>query len=79
MVYLLSYGQVTPSAKLVWHPCYQDFQCARLEVPMNWNATHLNETVPVALALIKLPAVVPITDVRWQLSLFFTGLMLTPH
>jgi len=46
---------------------------------MNWNATHLNETVPVALALIKLPAVVPITDVRWQLSLFFTGLMLTPH
>ena len=31
---------------------------------MNWNATHLNETVPVALALVKLPAVVPITDVR---------------
>lgn len=30
---------------------------------MNWNATQLNETVPVALALIKLPAVVPITDV----------------
>lgn len=57
--------QISPASKLVWHPCYNDFECARLEVPMNWNATHVNETVPVALAVIKLPARVPITDPRY--------------
>ncbi|TDZ40688.1 Tripeptidyl aminopeptidase [Colletotrichum trifolii] len=51
---------ITPSRKLEYHPCYTEFQCARLVVPLDW----LNESNPhtVALAITKLPAVIPETD-----------------
>ncbi|KAF4777699.1 hypothetical protein HER10_EVM0005986 [Colletotrichum scovillei] len=51
---------ITPARKLEYHPCYKDYQCARLSVPLDW----LDETNEhtVALAIIKLPATVPDDD-----------------
>ena len=51
---------------LQYAPCYPswgDLQCARLELPLDyWNGT-TNETL--SLAVIRRPAVVPITDPRY--------------
>jgi pimeloyl-ACP methyl ester carboxylesterase len=51
---------------LQYSPCYSDigdFQCARLELPLDyWNGT-TNATL--SLAVIRKPAVVPITDPRY--------------
>ncbi|KAK3185596.1 hypothetical protein K4F52_005696 [Lecanicillium sp. MT-2017a] len=54
------WSKVHPSTDLEYHACYDGFQCARLTVPFDW----LNETDPrvAAIAVIKLPAVVPDTD-----------------
>ncbi|KAK1450347.1 hypothetical protein CMEL01_07683 [Colletotrichum melonis] len=51
---------ITPAPKLEYHPCYKDYQCARLSVPLDW----LDETNEhtVGLAIIKLPATVPDDD-----------------
>jgi pimeloyl-ACP methyl ester carboxylesterase len=53
-------------AHLQYSPCYSeigDFQCARLELPLDyWNGT-TNATL--SLAVIRKPAVVPITDPRY--------------
>ncbi|KAH9906205.1 TAP-like protein-domain-containing protein [Xylariomycetidae sp. FL2044] len=55
--------EVEPSESLVFHPCYHDFQCARLSVPMNWNDTSMSDRV--AIAIIKYPAKVSVTDPRY--------------
>lgn len=57
----------TPTYKhLKYAPCYPswgEFQCARLELPLDyWNGT-TNETL--SLAVIRKPAKVPITDPRY--------------
>ncbi|PYI01095.1 hypothetical protein BO78DRAFT_473545 [Aspergillus sclerotiicarbonarius CBS 121057] len=45
-------------------PCYQDYECARLEVPLDWSAdTTENDTA--ILAIIKLPAQIDPTDGRY--------------
>lgn len=48
------WSSITPSAKLAFTPCFDDFQCARLLLPLDWH----NETRPdtVTVAIIKLPA-----------------------
>lgn len=51
---LFDWNQITPSRNLQYHPCYDGFQCARLEVPMDWQNPSAPETV--AIAIIKLPA-----------------------
>ena len=56
---------IEPSDELVFHPCFCDHQCARLSVPMDWNSTSAQRGVRVALAIIKRPAKVPITDPRY--------------
>lgn len=48
---------------LKYTPCYGDFRCARLELPMDW----FNQTTKatISLAVIRLPAVVPITHPQY--------------
>ncbi|WQF84476.1 Putative peptidase S33 tripeptidyl aminopeptidase-like, alpha/Beta hydrolase [Colletotrichum destructivum] len=59
---------ITPSTKLEYHPCYKEFQCARLKVPLDW----LDETNEhtVALAITKLPAKVPDDDPAFGGTIF---------
>ncbi|KAF2172230.1 hypothetical protein M409DRAFT_62985 [Zasmidium cellare ATCC 36951] len=48
---------------LSYESCHGDFQCARLELPMDyWNGT-TNDTI--GLAVIRRPAAVPVTDPRY--------------
>lgn len=48
---------------LQYSPCYEDFQCARLELPLDyWNGT---TDATISLAVIRKPAAVPIDDPRY--------------
>jgi len=51
---------VKPSEKLVYHQCYEDFECARLNVPLDWSNVSNPNVVSIALA--RLPAVVDAQD-----------------
>ncbi|ERF75396.1 hypothetical protein EPUS_00189 [Endocarpon pusillum Z07020] len=51
------WSDVEPSKELTYHTCFESFRCARLLVPLDWQApeaSRYNQTV--ALAIIKLPA-----------------------
>ncbi|KAJ5656089.1 hypothetical protein N7507_008039 [Penicillium longicatenatum] len=56
------WDHIVPSANLHFHPCYDNFECARLAVPLNWNNASDSE---VAVALIKIPAKVDVSDPRY--------------
>ncbi|KAB8289997.1 hypothetical protein EYC80_010324 [Monilinia laxa] len=45
---------VEPSEDLIWHSCYDTFQCARLSLPLDW--LDLSNPSKITLAVIKLPA-----------------------
>ncbi|KAL7918971.1 alpha/beta-hydrolase [Trichoderma austrokoningii] len=49
----MAYGfdNIKPSANLTWIPCFDDFTCSRLEVPLDYSDTSLGTT---AIAFIKL-------------------------
>jgi pimeloyl-ACP methyl ester carboxylesterase len=51
---------ITPSAKLVYHDCYERLQCARMEVPLDWS--NLSNPNKVAIAIARLPAPVDADD-----------------
>ncbi|KAK6084559.1 Tripeptidyl aminopeptidase 2 [Seiridium cupressi] len=59
---------ITPSYNLTYTPCYEELQCARLIVPLDWQ----DETNPhtVALAITKLPAKVPEDDPTFGGTIF---------
>ncbi|KAF5523262.1 putative hydrolase [Colletotrichum aenigma] len=52
--------QIVPQEQFVYHPCFGGYQCARLSVPINWNDTA--NPARAAIAVIKVPAKVPVTD-----------------
>ena len=56
--------KIKPSRELVYTPCFDGFNCTRLEVPMDWNSTD-PDGHRVNLAIAKLPAKVPVTDPRY--------------
>lgn len=60
----LAWDEIVPSKSLEYHNCGDEFQCARLEVPMDYNRTD-GKGRTFALALVRLPAKVPVTDPRY--------------
>ncbi|KAL2867640.1 putative proteinase [Aspergillus lucknowensis] len=59
-----SWGQITPSQSLEYHDCFDGFQCARLDVPMDWHRSDSLGT-RMAVAITRLPAKVPVTDPQY--------------
>ncbi|KAK2056536.1 hypothetical protein LY76DRAFT_576156 [Colletotrichum caudatum] len=59
---------IAPSTRLEYHQCYEEFQCARLTVPLDWTDERNEYTV--ALAIIKLPAKVPDHDPAFGGTIF---------
>lgn len=55
-----NWSLIEPHTHLIWHECHVSFQCARLQVPLDWNNSSNPNTV--SLALIRVPAVVPYDD-----------------
>lgn len=60
---IFQWRDIVPSTSLEYTPCFSSFFCARLSVPLNWNATE--DDARAAVAVIKLPAKVPVTDPRY--------------
>lgn len=62
---MLRQDQIEPKPYLEYHPCYYyNFECARLILPLNYNATNPEEQT-IALAVIRIPAHVAVTDPRY--------------
>jgi len=55
-----NWSSVLPSKQLSWHECYESYQCARLQVPLDWS--NKSNTNTVAIALTKVPATVSQDD-----------------
>lgn len=51
---------ITPAQDLEYHDCYDQFKCARLLVPLDWQDEKSGQTI--ALAIIKQDSVVDIDD-----------------
>jgi pimeloyl-ACP methyl ester carboxylesterase len=61
---LFSWEDIPPSESLVYRDCGDGFQCARLEVPMDYNRTD-SDSRKFTLAVVRLPAKVPVGDPRY--------------
>ena len=59
-----SWDNIQPSESLEYHNCGDGFQCARLEVPMDYENPDPGSR-KFALAVAKLPARVPVSDPRY--------------
>lgn len=55
------WSQIDPSDELEYHDCYDSFQCARLELPMDYHGP-VEPSNKIALAVIRKPAQVPVGD-----------------
>jgi hypothetical protein len=62
---LFSWDDITPSKSLEYHDCGDGFQCTRLEVPMDYNRGDTTRGRKFALAVVRIPAKVPIDDPRY--------------
>jgi pimeloyl-ACP methyl ester carboxylesterase len=62
------WASIAPSRDLEYHDCYNGFKCARLTVPLDWRNASDGRTV--AIAMVKLPAVVPDDDSTFGGSIF---------
>ncbi|KAM3416302.1 hypothetical protein BST61_g7908 [Cercospora zeina] len=59
---------IKPSPELEYHDCGGNFKCARLELPLNWNATGPEDVtygMKYNMAIVKLPAQVSVADPRY--------------
>lgn len=59
---------ITPGHNLSYTPCYDELQCARLIVPLDWQDESNPQTVVLAIA--KLPAKVPENDPSFGGTIF---------
>ncbi|EXJ79693.1 hypothetical protein A1O3_07975 [Capronia epimyces CBS 606.96] len=55
-----SWDTIRSSSELQYHKCYGSFECSKLTVPLDW--TNQSNPNSVTLALVRLPAVVDVTD-----------------
>ncbi|RVX74486.1 hypothetical protein B0A52_01612 [Exophiala mesophila] len=55
---------ISPSKELEYYECYDKFQCARLELPMDYNGTDTPDN-KIAIAIIRQPAKVHVSDPRY--------------
>ena len=60
----VTWDEIVPSQSLEYHNCGDEFQCARLEVPMDYERTD-GKGRKFTLAIVRLPAKVPVTDPRY--------------
>lgn len=72
-----SWTNITATDELQYHECGGGFQCARLQLPLDWNATADSPVYgdKFKMAIIRAPAQVPVTDPRYggQIILNFGG------
>lgn len=61
---LFNWFDVKPFPEMVYHPCFNGYECARLEAPMDYHRTD-GKGKKVAIAITRLPAKVPVTDPRY--------------
>ncbi|KAG6033516.1 hypothetical protein E4U41_006896 [Claviceps citrina] len=54
------WDSIRPTKDLEYRDCYTSYQCARLELPLDWK--NRSDPRTVSIAMIKLPAKVPDTD-----------------
>jgi hypothetical protein len=59
-----SRSQIEPSPLLNFQDCYDSSECARLEVPLDWRSPEKDKR-RAAIAVVKIPAKVPVTDSRY--------------
>ncbi|OJJ68284.1 hypothetical protein ASPBRDRAFT_185215 [Aspergillus brasiliensis CBS 101740] len=59
-----SWNSIAPASTLDFVPCYQNFSCARLEVPLDWSA-NASDNETAILAIIKLTTEVDHSDKRY--------------
>ncbi|KAJ5697035.1 hypothetical protein N7536_007447 [Penicillium majusculum] len=60
----VTWDEIVPSQELKYHNCGDEFQCARLVVPMDYQRTD-GKGRTFSLAVVRLPAKVPVTDPRY--------------
>ncbi|RFU27218.1 hypothetical protein B7463_g9121, partial [Scytalidium lignicola] len=60
----IPWSQIQPSRTLAYRDCFGDLKCARLLLPLDWNRTK-GDGPEVAVAVIKRPARVNVTDSRY--------------
>lgn len=61
----IDHEQTPANESLVYHECFGTFQCAKLQVPLDWIAEEGTDNRTAEIALIKVPATVPVTDSRY--------------
>ncbi|KAE9378684.1 alpha/beta-hydrolase [Stipitochalara longipes BDJ] len=44
-----TWGEIKPSEHIVWHRCYDEYDCARLEVPLDWLDPSPSHLVTIAM------------------------------
>jgi hypothetical protein len=57
--------KVSATETLVYHDCFDGFQCAKLQVPLDWTADEGADNRTAQIAIIKVAASVPVTDARY--------------